>query len=194
LGAVLGALSIAALVEARPALVKDRARLREGPSVQSGFLSWLDPGTRVEVVAESDGWMQIEVGGRRGYVWGEHMTPDAEPGKPSVASDGPALADEVRALRAEVTALRDRAEGGGGDGELARLRGEVERLAAAQRDLAHRIDDRPVVVAPTDPPGEGGSGGGSLILLLALGALAGWGVSRFAQRGRDRRQRNRLRF
>jgi hypothetical protein len=203
---VLGALAIAALAEARPALVKDRARLREGPSTQSEFLVWLDPGTRVEVLEERDGWMRVQAAGREGYVWGEHTAPaDVElakasevvaspPATPAAAAAPTSLADEVRALRADVNALRERAEGTGGDGELARLKAEVDRLAAAQRDLAHRMDDRPVVVPPADPAGEGGSGGGSLVLLLAMGALLGWGVSRFAQRGRDRRQRNRLRF
>jgi hypothetical protein len=193
-GAVLGALLITALAEARPVLVKARARLRDGPSAQSQFLAWLEPGTRLEVVGEREGWMEVEVGGRKGYVWGEHTAPDVEPGKPPEAVGGSTLPDEVRALRAEVTALRERADGSGNNPELERLKAELDRLSAAHRDLVRRVDDRPVLVAPSDPTGEGGSGGGSLVLLLLIGGLLGWGVSRFAQRGRDRRQRNRLRF
>lgn len=193
-GAVLGAVMIATLAEARTALVKERARLREGSSAQSEFLAWIDSGTRVDILAENAGWMQVEApGGRRGYIWGEHLTPEPEGRKPPEAG-GAALLDEVRALRAEVAALRERGEGSGGSGDVERLRAEVDRLAAVQRDLVRRLDDRPAVVPLPDAPVEGGSGSGSLIVVLVVGALVGWGVRRLARRGRDRRQRNRLRF
>jgi hypothetical protein len=194
---VLAAVALTAVAEARTALVKERSRLRAEPNAQSQVLTWLDGGTRVEVVRENAGWAEVEApGGRRGHIWGEYLAnePAAELRKAPDAGNA-TLADDVRALRADVTALRERVESAGGSGEFERLRGEVERVAAAQRDLARRLDERKLPIAPADPPPtNGGPGGGSLFFLVVLGAVLGWGASRLAQRGRDRRQRNRLRF
>jgi uncharacterized protein YgiM (DUF1202 family) len=201
-------LALLSSASARTAVLKERARLREGPGAQTALLGELATGTRVEIKGDSGGWRQVETeDGKTGYLWAEHLTekPDGEAAaaapqtdtprpadKPADATPSRGLADEVRALRTEVTALRERPEPASA-ADLERVRAELERLSSADRDLARRIDDRGLATpAPRDIGTEPLPGGS--VLLLGLGVLVGWAMSRLAQRRRDRRQRNRLRL
>jgi hypothetical protein len=75
--------------------------------------------------------------------------------------------------------------------ELERLRVTIDRLAAAQRRLARRLDDRLLSAPATQDPETDGMPG-LAPLLLAIGGIIGWTMSRLVQRRRDSRQRSRL--
>lgn len=186
--------------EARAATLKNRARLREGPTAASALLGELDPGTTVDILGDSAGWKRVRTpDGRGGFVWGEHLA-EADGEATLVAAEtkrpepsGPrSLADEVRDLRADVSALRQRPEPATA-ADVERVRTELDRLTNAQRDLARRLDDRLLAGgAPGDPPPESSFGLTPLVFLV--GGVLGWAASRVVQRRRDRRQRHRLRF
>ena len=196
-------LALVSSASAGTAVLKERARLREAPNGQSPVRSELPAGTHVDVKSANGGWRLIETpDGSTGYIWGEHLTESGEPAhaepepaaraEPAESGSSRGLADEVHALRAEVAALRDRPDGGNAS-DLERIRAELERLAAADRDLARRLEEHGVAApAPRDAGGDPLPGGS--VLLLAGGALVGWAASRLSQRRRDRRQRNRLRL
>jgi len=185
---------------AREAVLKDSGRLREGPGGASALLGEVAPGTRVEVTGESGGWRKVTMpDGRTGYIWADHLVdpptegqPVEPPRRPDAAAEGGtrALLDEVRALRADVAALRERPEPP--TSNLDKLRSEVDRLTQAQRDLLRRLDERAIAGSPLDPPAETIPGAGWLG--LAGGVVAGWTLSRLAQRRGDRRQRSRIRL
>lgn len=195
--AALAAVALLAGAATAATTVKNRARLREGPSATSHLLGELDAGTTVDVVGESEGWKRVQTpDGREGFVWGDHLAdPPANPApdagrREAAASGSRSLADEIRDLRAE---LRQRPEPATA-ADLERVRSELDRLATAERDLAHRFDERGVPgAAPLDPPGESTTALSSVLVFLG-GGLFGWAASRFTQRRRDRRQRHRLRF
>jgi len=217
-GAPLLVLALLSSASARTAVLRDRAKLREGPSSQTTLLGQVEAGVHVEIKGDSNGWRQVETpDGRAGYIWGEHLVeqPDGEaqaavtapaatpaataPAEAPRPADKPAdtppsrgLADEVRALRADVTALRDRPEPASA-ADLERVRAELERLSSANRDLTRRIDERGMATPVPREIGAEPVPGGSLLLLVA-GALFGWAGSRLALRRRDRRARNRLRL
>lgn len=195
----------ASVARAAPAVTKDVARLREGPGAASPLVGTLPPGTRVDVLGDSGGWRQVQTSdGRTGWVFNEHLASEQEgeaaPRRPPdplpvpAPADRPApgsVLDEVRALRIEVGQLRERPEPATA-ADLERVRAEVERLAAAERDLARRLDEHVPGAPAADPLPDGGSL--LSLLLLLVGAIAGWMLSRLAQRRRDGRQRNRLRL
>jgi len=217
-GAPLLVLALLSSASARTAVLKDRARLREGPSSQTALVGQVDAGVQVEIKGTTNGWRQVETpDGKSGYIWGDHLKeqPDGEtppaavaptaapavepPRPPDKPADKPAepppsrgLADEVRALRADVAALRERPEPASA-ADLERVRAELERLSSASRDLTRRIDEHGMATPVPRDIGTEPLPGGSLLLLLA-GALLGWAGSRLAQRRRDRRARNRLRL
>jgi uncharacterized protein YgiM (DUF1202 family) len=184
----------AASAAARPAVTRDSTRLREGPSRTGALLAELPAGTRLEVVGERDGWMQVETqDGRSGFVWGDHLA--ANEGAPRAAerradpdTAAPSVLDEVRTLRSEVGALRDRPEPATA-ADLERVRGELAQLAQSSRELSQRLASR---LAAADPdPSPDGIQAVSWIFLF-VGVVIGWTGSRLTQR-RDRRQRPRLR-
>ena len=117
---------------------------------------------------------------------------DVARGEAHPADAGPGvggLLDEVRALRADLATLRERPEPATA-ADIERLRTELQRLATVDRDLSRRLDERVPPAAPD--PGADGVAGVPWTALVA-GMLAGWGLSRLAQRRRERRQRGRLR-
>ena len=117
---------------------------------------------------------------------------EAAPGEAraaDAASGAGGLADEIRALRADLAALRDRPEGATA-ADIERLRTELAQLVTVDRDLSRRLDER--LPAPSPDPATDGVAGVPWTA-LAAGMLAGWGLSRLAQRRRERRQRGRLR-
>jgi len=181
-------------VHAETVATKDRTRLRQGPSATTELLGELEPDTKLEVLGESGGWRQVRTpDGRVGYVWGDHLAGrQPEPQKPVVAEPARTIADDERELREEVSALRQRPEPATG-ADLERVRQDVERLAAGERELARRLDEH---LAPPPPPADPPSDGTAAFAptLLLTGAAAGFIASRLLQRRRDRRQRNRLRL
>jgi uncharacterized protein YgiM (DUF1202 family) len=191
-------LAIAALADARTVTVKERARLRAGPSSSTDAVGEVQAGATLVVVGESSGWLQVQTpDGQTGYVWAEHLVENDAEAKPADARrDAPAapgsrsLTDEVRALREDVSALRARPDPATA-ADLDRMRAEIERLTAAQQILARRLDDR---LLPADPGSPEAPLGGLGPLIFVLGGGVGWAVSRMVQRRRDSRQRNRLRF
>ena len=194
--AAFGALVLASLAGAESATTKERARLRQGPSAATDLLGELDAGERVDILGESGGWRQVRTAdGRVAYLWGEHLLP--KEGEPRAPADGQAaaprsLADQIRDLRDDVAALRQRPEPAT-TADLERVRQEIDRLAAAERDLARRFDDRFIPGASTgDPPPE--TTGTFAPALLLTGAIVGFAASRVLQRRRDHRQRSRLRL
>jgi Bacterial SH3 domain len=191
-GAALAALLGASMARAESATTKERARLRRGPSGASELVAELPPGTALDVLGESGGWKQVRArDGKTGYVWAEHLaeaeTPPAE-GRAAPRS----LADEVRDLHQEVSTLAQRPEPASA-ADLERVRRELERLSAAERDLARRFDERFVGgPAPADPAPEWTFG--AVAALLALGTAIGLFADRLLQRRRDGRQRSRHRL
>jgi uncharacterized protein YgiM (DUF1202 family) len=179
----------ASLAEARPAVLKDKARLRAGASAATELLGELPPGARVEILADEGGWRQVQTAdGQTGYVWAEHLVgeTDTKPAVPRAEAGGPLL-DEVRELRADVRALRERPEPATA-ADLERVREDVQRLLTTQEGLVRRLEQHPV----TDPAPEANVGATPVLLFAA--AVAGWVVSRVTLRRRDHRQRDRLRF
>jgi hypothetical protein len=75
--------------------------------------------------------------------------------------------------------------------ELERVRVAIDRLAAAQRRLARRLDDRLLSTPATQDPETDGTPG-LAPLMLVIGGVIGWTMSRLVQRRRDSRQRSRL--
>ena len=187
------AVLLASVAVAETVATRERARLRQGPSAATELLGELEPDTKLELLGESGGWRQVRTpDGRVGYVWGDHLAGhEAEQRAPAPPNAGGALADDVRELRNEVTALRERPEPAT-SADLEHVREELERLTAAERDLARRLDDRSLTAPLPDPPGDGTAAFAPA--LLFVGALVGYAGSRFVQRRRDRRQRNRLRL
>jgi SH3-like domain-containing protein len=189
--APLLAVLLVTLARAESATTKERARLRQGPSASTELLGELDAGERIDVLGESGGWRQVRTAdGRVGYLWSEHLARD---GETRAASDAPpprALGDQVRDLRDDVAALRQRPDPATA-ADLERVRQELERLAAAERDLARRFDERGMP-GPPDPPGEGSGTFGPVFFVV--GGIVGFAASRLLQRRRDYRQRSRLRL
>jgi Bacterial SH3 domain len=199
-GAWLFVLVLVPRAGAEVAVVREQARLREGPAKATRALGDVPPGTQLEILGESEGWKQVlSPDGRRGYVWGEHLatalearTP--EPSRPADAArkaepETSSLRAAVDELRAEVSALRDRPAASADD--VARLRAEVDRIGGVTRELARRLDER-VRPAPVDPPASSGVAGIAWVFLGA-GVLLGWLWNRAARR-RDHRQRSRLKL
>jgi len=192
-GAALAALLGASMARAESATTKERARLRRGPSGASELLAELPPGTALDVLGESGGWKQVRArDGKTGYVWAEHLA-EAEMQPPEALRTTPrSLADEVRDLHQEVSALAQRPEPASA-ADLERVRRELERLSAAERDLARRFDERFVGgPAPADPAPEWTFW--AVTGLLGMGTAIGLFVDRLLQRRHDGRQRGRLRL
>ncbi len=195
LAAALLASLVASTGGAETVATKERARLRQGPSAATELLGELDANTKVELLGESGGWRQVRISdGRVGYVWGDHLashesapTPASEskPAAPPAATR--TLADDIRDLHEEVNALRQRPEPATA-ADLERLREALEHVAAAERELARRLD--PPVHPFVDPPPD--SAAAVAPAFLFGGAVLGFAASRLLQRRRDRRQRNRL--
>jgi hypothetical protein len=115
------------------------------------------------------------------------------PTRPDAANAPPWVADELRILRAEVESLRQRPESSAA-ADVAALRGEVSKLAAAQAELERRLAATPATGTPPVAVPERSVGGGvsAALVFLGLGVALGWVASRLTQRWRDRRQRIRV--
>ena len=193
------AVLLASGAAAETATTRDRTRLRQGPGAATELLGELDPDTKLELLGESAGWRQVRTpDGRVGWVWGDHLIgAAAAPRPPAAAPATPTtppphtMADDVRELREQVSALRERPEPATA-ADLERIRQELERLSAAERDLVHRLDDRPTPAPLPDPPTDGAPMLG--LAEIVFGIVLGYAGSRLVQRRRDRRQRNRLRL
>ena len=199
LSVVVGTLLVGAtLVEARTMTVKERARMRQGPAATSELVRELPPGTKVEILGESNGWNEVRTAdGQRGYVWAGWLTESGaeskpqEGARPAEAAQARSLADEVHELGQQLGTLLARPQPVTSE-EVERLRTEIERVAAGEQDLRRWLEEHGPSQAPMDPPPDG-----SLAVtpgLLLLGGVVGWAASRLVQRRRDRRQRYRLRF
>jgi len=195
--ASLVTLLLTSLARADTATTKERARLRQGPSAATELLGEVDAGERVDILGESGGWRQVRTAdGRVAYLWAEHLLSREGDARPPEGQGGAprSVADQVRELRDEVAALRQRPEPATA-ADLERVRQELDRLAAAERDLARRFDDRfiPGAAVAVGDPAPDGTGTYIPVLLLA-GAVVGFGASRVIQRRRNNWQRNRLRL
>ena len=157
-GAPLLVLALFSSASARTAVLKDRARMREGPNSQTALVGQVEAGVQVEIKGDTNGWRQVETpDGKTGYIWGDHLReqPDGEappaaaapaaapgaeptrpPDRPAESSPSRGLADEVRALRADVTALRDRPEPASAAWELGPSRRRARSFSTAVRALA----------------------------------------------------------
>jgi len=185
---------------AEPATTKEPARLRQGPSAATELLAELPAGTALDVLGASGGWRRVRApNGVVGYVWAEHLAAaETRPSEtPRSAAEAPvgtprSAADEPHDLRPEVSAPVERPELASA-ADLERVRREIERLAAAERDLARRIDERyvggPAAADPAPDWSPWATTG-----LVALGVAIGLCLARLLPRQRDGRQRSRLRF
>src|SRR5262245_33565079 len=191
--ACLIVLVVASFAEARPAVLKERAKFRSGASATTDLIGELQAGVKVEVLADEGGWRQVQTAdGQVGYIWAEHLVGEAVSAPPR--TDAPvggdrSVLDEVRDLRTEVHALRERPEPATA-GDLERLRDEVQRLVTTQEGLTRRLDQHPATGA--DPAPETTPGFTPFLLFAA--AVVGWMMSRLTQRRREFRQRDRLKF
>jgi hypothetical protein len=188
----LGVALLPSLAAAGTATLRVQARLREGPAATTELLGWVPAGTRVEIVGETNGWRQVETpDGKHGYIWGEHLVegnaPDVAPVPPAPVA--PSRAEGSHAPPATAA-------------DVERLRAEIERLTAAQRDLERRLAERPAAppaavpaaaAAPPAPPVDDVASG-LVPIAFAIGGLLGFAASWLMQRRRDRRQWNRLRI
>jgi len=188
----------ATLVDARTKTVKDRARLRPEPAGTSPVIRELGPGTKLEILGESNGWDEVRTAdGEHGYVWAAWLTEGAAEGKapenvrPTDASQARSLADEVHELGQQVGTLLARPQPVTSE-DLERLRAEVERVATGEQDLRRWLEEHGSSQPPGDPPPD--SSAAVTLGLLLVGGVVGWAASRLLQRRRDRRQRYRLRF
>jgi len=189
----------ATLVDARTMTVKQRARLRPEPAATSPVMRELEPGTKLEVLGENNGWDDVRMAdGQRGWVWGGWL---AEAGAEGKVPEGPrsadtsqtrSLADEVHELGQQVGTLLARPQPVTSD-DLERLRAEVERVATGEQELRRWLEEHGSSPPPGDPPPPDSSAGVTPGLLL-VGGVVGWTASRLLQRRRDRRQRYRLRI
>ncbi len=214
------ALAVVAVVAsaASGATLRDRARLREGPSKDTRLLGWVEEGAPVTIESERGGWYAVRTAdGQTGYIWQEHLR--FEPGEAAAApaAAAPAAAAATTSIPAATTtfpapppappttlgydaraATPERTDGHpavGGDGavaaELDRLRAEVARLATAQQELSQQLARTPR--SPTSPAPLGTEGSaGAAVLFFGAGALVGWIFGRFAAGRRERRSRLRL--
>jgi hypothetical protein len=115
--------------------------------------------------------------------------PQSPPSPEAPAGQSSWVADELRILRADVESLRQRPEPSVA-ADVAALRSEVAKLAAAQADLERRLGSAP---APAQPLAiDRGVGLTGALVMLVLGVALGWVGSRLTQRWRDRRQRIRV--
>jgi Bacterial SH3 domain len=188
----------ATLVEARTMTVKEHARLRPEPLRTSAVMRELGPGTKLEVLGESNGWDEVRTAdGQHGYVWSAWLTEGASPGKalegirPTDAAEARSLADEVHELGQQLGTLLARPQPVTSE-DLERLRAEIERVASGEQDLRRWLEDHGTSQPPGDPPPDGSAAVTPGLLLF--GGVVGWAASRLLQRRRDRRQRYRLRF
>jgi hypothetical protein len=110
-------------------------------------------------------------------------------------SDGAPAGDvQIDVAQADDVPAAGEAAAPAGD-ELERLRAEVQRLAAAQRDLARQVEDHSLRLAGEQPVEPSPDAGVSFApFVFVLGGLAGWAISRLVQRRRDRGARSRLRL
>jgi SH3-like domain-containing protein len=187
------------MVRAESATTRERTRLRQGPSAATELVGEVPAGTALDVIGESGGWRQVRApDGKTGFVWAEHLAlgekPPEAPRRAAEPASAPArsLADDVRDLREQVSALTARPEPASA-ADLERVREELERLSAAERDLARRLDEHFVVAPPAvDPAPEGTlwTTAGFLAIAVAIVLAASWSL----QRRRERRQRSRLRL
>jgi uncharacterized protein YgiM (DUF1202 family) len=195
--------------------LKERARFRDGPNLDSTLLGVLAAGTEVVVMQDERGWKKISSpDGTVGWIWGDHLAqapsadaPAATAATPGAAVPTPerpaapeapkpmglrAVAEELRDLRTEVQALRARPEPASA-ADVERLRSEIDRLVAEQRTLVRRIDEgRYPAANGGDAPAERPFP--TALVTLVIGALGGLLVGRIARRRRDRRSRSRLSF
>jgi Bacterial SH3 domain len=190
------------------ATVRDRSRLREGPSKDTALLGYLEPETTVTIEGQRNGWYAVRSSdGKAGFVFQDHLRFDpgeaaAAPPLPAAAvatttavpatnvpqaSPPPTIASE-QAIPGQAIASGQSAAAA----EMERLRAEVARLATAQEELAQRLPRRGAgAVIPPVPLGSDGSAGAAATFLLA-GGLAGVIVGYLARGRRDRRSRIRL--
>src|SRR5262249_10989422 len=193
--AVVGVLFTGAtLVDARTMTVREHARLRPEPAGTSVVIRELGPGTKLEILSESNGWDEVRTAdGQHGYVWAAWLTEGAAEGKPPDASQARSLADEVHELGQQLGTLLARPQPVTSE-DLERLRAEVERVATGEQDLRRWLEEHGPGPSqpPGDPPPEGSAAATAGLLLF--GGVVGWAASRLLQRRRDRRQRYRLRF
>jgi SH3-like domain-containing protein len=190
-------LAAVALAELPVGTTKDLTRLREQPSATAAQVAVLPPGTRLQILGEMQGWKQVQTPeGKTGFVWAEHLSgasgpPPQATTRPPDAPQASELRDDVRELRDDVDALRARPEPATA-ADLEKLRGEVERLATTEREVARRLDEHGTSATPTAPPDPQGDPAGFSWVVLLVGIIAGWGGSRLALRRRERRQRGKL--
>lgn len=193
IGAIAAALLVSSLATpALAAVLKERARLREGPSRFTDMIAWIDAETPVDILGDQNGWLEVMLhDGRRGFVWGEHVDGGADaPPASEDAGEGTAgprtLQEEIRELRADIDRLRSDAAVARRD-DVERLAARVEALTRTQQELGSLIEaSSPAVATPMD--GSAVAAG----TFLTIGLILGWFAARFTQGRRDRRTRIRV--
>ena len=198
-GVALAASLGVTMARAETATTKEGAHLRQGPSASTELLGELPPRTTLDVLGTSGGWRQVRTPqGTVGYVWAEHLAEEARPSESprrtsEASSAAPrSVADELHDLRQEVSALAERRPPASA-ADVEGVRRELERLAAAERDLARRFDERFVgAPASADPAPDWSLW--AVTGLVGAGAAIGLFAGRLLQRRRDGGQRSRLRL
>jgi hypothetical protein len=213
-GALVVLLGVAA-ADADAARLKTDATLRARPSASSDVVGEVAAGTRVEVLSESGGWREIKAPSGQGFVRTDQLvlgeagekpakpdekkaeekkTEEKKQEKPAAARveptpDVPKVSpEELRQLADDVRLLRERPEPATA-ADLQRVEQTLTQAIAALGEKAA------APTAPADPSLPDASLESVLALspvLLLVGGIVGFVVSRVTQRRRDNRNRIRV--
>lgn len=136
LAALLGAAAPASVRSEGPSagiVQVDRLHLRRGPGADHPPVALLEKGTRLRVLAEADGWLEVEAGDRRGFVNGDARFVSREGDPPPEGA-----ARDIAHLREEAATI---------DRSLQQHRAALEGASAAETDLAARLETLDIAIA-----------------------------------------------
>jgi uncharacterized protein YgiM (DUF1202 family) len=127
-GALAAGMLTAPLAQAETAWVDDQVRLnlRTGPGNQYRIITSVETGDSVEVLERGDGWIQVNAGGKQGWVPEGYLL-----------TEPPAKVKLAR-IETELEQLRARAKQSGDDTE--KLRAEKQELAAREAEQRSELD------------------------------------------------------
>ena len=127
-GFLAAGMLVAPLAQAETAWVDDQVRLnlRTGPGNQYRIIDSVETGDSVEVIDRGDGWIQVNAGGKQGWVPEGYLL-----------TEPPARVKLAR-IETELEQLRARAKQSGDDTE--KLRAEKQEMEARESEQRSELD------------------------------------------------------